>query len=177
MKIGIDIDGIIADFVSYFLPKLNKYCKCSFSDIVNYDFEKNIDINKEDIKKLWEECDKYKIYKELKIVKGSVGALKKLVKKHDIILITSRHKKHKKDTLHWLKKNEIKFTKLMMASDIKEKVNMMSKCDLVIEDSLEVARMVEAREIPVLLFDYPWNKIGQRIKRIRSWEQVLKEVK
>ena len=177
MKIGIDIDGVIADFVSSFLPLINKYCECKIEDIINYDFGKNINIKDSENEKLWREVEKKNIYKELALIKGSKSALKKLVGKNEVVIISSRKQKAEIETLKWLKRHGMPFKKLELASNIKEKVAKMSTCDIVIEDSLEIARMVGSKGVPVLLFDYPWNKIGKNIKRIKDWGQALQQIK
>jgi uncharacterized HAD superfamily protein len=178
MKIGIDIDGVIADFVGSFLPKLNKYCKCDFKDIIDYDFEKNININISaiQIKKLWQEVEKDKIYKELRLIKGSIESVKKLAKSNTIILITNRRKINQKDTLFWLRRHRIPFAKLVVADNRKEKILEMKKCDIILEDSLEIARILSALSKPVLLFDYPWNRINKNITRIKDWKEALNKV-
>ncbi|MFA5093330.1 MAG: hypothetical protein WC543_05260 [Candidatus Omnitrophota bacterium] len=179
MKIGVDIDGVVADFVGSFLPELNKYCNCSSEDIVNYDFEKNIKINITDSqnKELWGIINKNKLYSKLKLIKGCEIALSDIIKNNSIILISSRKKEIRGDTLAWLKKYKISFSKLKLFDSKKEKIKAMSKCDIVLEDDLEVARALSALDVQVLLFDYPWNRIGSNIKRIKSWGQALKIIK
>jgi len=177
MKIGIDIDGIIADFVSSFLPYLNKYCKCKVEDIVSYDFEKNIDISHENIEKLWKEVESNKIYSDLSLVKNSKMALEILARENRIYLISSRKKESHKDTLTWLRRNKIPFDRLILTNGLKDKISSMKKCDIVIEDSLEVARILEAQGIPVLLFEYPWSRIGKKIKFVKNWKQAIKQIK
>ena len=178
MIIGIDIDGVIADFVGSFLPKLNRYCKCSFQDIIDYDFEKNIniDISAIEIKKLWREVEKEKIYRELRLIKGSIEALNKLAKSSTIILITNRKKVNQKDTLLWLRRHKIPFAKLVVADNRKEKIFEMKKCDIVLEDSLEIARILGVCGKPVLLFDYPWNRMNNNIIRIKDWKQAINQI-
>lgn len=178
MVIGIDIDGVIADFVGSFLPKLNKYCKCKFRDIIDYDFEKNINVNisAATIKKLWREVEKKKIYRELRLIKGSIEALNKLAKSNTIILITNRKKVNQKDTVLWLKRHKIPFEKLVVADSRREKIFEMKKCDIVLEDSLEIARILGALGKTVLLFDYPWNSMNKNIIRIEDWKQAIDRI-
>jgi len=174
MKIGIDIDNVIADFARAFLPRLAKHCKCSFEDVVSYDFHKNFDISDRKFKRLWNKIEKDKIYNELALIKGAHNALSKLSKKNKIILITSRKKRFYRQTLKWLKKHKLPFAKLEVVGSTKEKIDKMSRCELVLEDDLEVARMIESKGVQVVLFNYPWNKIGRKIKRVNNWQQAIK---
>ena len=178
MKIGVDIDGVIADFVGSFLPLLNKYCECKLEDIINYDFEKNININitQEENKKLWKEIEKNRIFKELKLIKGCQAALKKISKGNTIIQISSRKKKVHIDTVKWLRKNKIPFAKLELVDNIKSKVSKMIGCDIILEDNLEVARMLGAKGKLVLLFVYPWNIISRNVMRVKNWTQAEQQI-
>lgn len=178
MKIGIDIDGVIADFVGSFLPRLQKYCKCKVKNIVNFNFWENLNIDKIEFDKIWEkEVIETNFYSDLKLVKGSLEALKILKKDNKLILISSREKQLARDTFNWLKHYGIPFSRLeLVEKDKKKKVAKMVKCDLVIEDNLDIARMVEARGVPVLLFDYPWNKIGRDVRWVKNWKEAVKEI-
>lgn len=179
MILGIDIDGVIADFVGSFLPKLNKYCKCEVKDIVDYDFEKNISINisEAELIELWRVVEEDKIYKKLGLIKGSIKALNKLAKNNTIKLITNRKEVNKKDTVLWLKRHKIPFTELIVAENRKEKILEMRKCDIVLEDSLGIARILSVLGKPVLLFDYPWNRMNKNIIRIKDWKQAINKIK
>jgi len=174
VKIGIDIDGVIADFVGAFLPKLNTICRCGFEDIIHYDFKENIPVDETEYEQLWqEEVSNGRIYDRLVPVEGAKVALEHLSEKHNILLISTRKRVLKEMTLKWLRDNEIPFHELHLVENRKEKIAMMSDCDIVIEDDLEVARMVQQRGVRILLFDYPWNRIAKAIKRVNSWGEAL----
>lgn len=64
-----------------------------------------------------------------------------------------------------------------MAENKREKIELMCTCDLIIEDELEIARMASAKGVFVLLFDYPWTRIGGNIKRVKNWDQAVKEIR
>lgn len=108
------------------------------------------------------------------MIEGCDNALLKISKNNNIVLISVREKKLKNQTLKWLKIHNVPFVKLILVNTVKEKLAKMISCDLVIEDCLEVARMVKAHGVPVLLFDYPWNRIGKNIIRVKDWIQVQK---
>jgi len=174
VKIAIDIDGVIADFVGAFLPKLNTICRCGFEDIIHYDFKENIPVDETEYAQLWcEEVTKGRIYEVLVPVEGAKVALEHLAEKHKILLISTRKRALKETTLKWLRDNGIPFHELHLVENRKEKIAMMSECDVAIEDDLEVARMVQRMGICTLLFDYPWNRIAKTIKRVNSWAEAV----
>lgn len=177
MRIGVDIDGVIADFVAAFLPELNRICACSRDQIVSHDFRNNVYMDEESYKTLWEDLvDDGRIYEKLVPVGGAQNALRDLAENHEILVISSRSGNSREATEAWLRKYGIPFARLEVGKSKREKVDMMARCDLVLEDELDIARMVAARGVPVILFDYPWNQVGDRIRRVKGWEEAAEEI-
>ena len=126
---------------------------------------------------LWdEEVRQGKIFGLLEPIEGSRKIVGQLVEKHEVHLITSRPEKAHQVTRDWLAKNGIRYTSLQMAHDFNDKIQKMCMYDIVIEDELEVARVIESKGVPVILFDYPWNRIGQRIKRVKDWQEAVEQI-
>ena len=177
MRIGVDIDGVIADFVGSFLPRLNEVCTCGFDQIVSHDFRNNVCVDEALYKELWnEEVENGKIYEHLSPLPYVCEALQYLAEHHEIFVISSRKENSRQATGAWLRRYGMPFAQLQLAKNKREKVEMMIRCDLIIEDELDIARMVEAKGVPVILFDYPWTKVGQRITRVTGWDEAVKEI-
>ena len=175
MKIGIDIDGVIADFVGSFLPKLNKICDCNFHEIVSHNFRNNISVDINAYDSLWnEEVIEGKIYKILKPINGAIEALNRLSQNHVINIISSRGENSRKITENWLLHNNIPFSSLELVQNKRDKVLLMMDCDLIIEDELEIARILESLGKQVILFDYPWTKECIKTKRVNNWDEILR---
>ena len=175
MKIGIDIDGVIADFVGSFLPKLNKICDCKFHEIVSHDFKNNVSVDETAYKRLWkEEVGKCKIYEALLPIKGAKEGLAYIADNHEIKIISSRGENSRQITENWLNKNNIPFSSLELVQNKRQKVLLMMNCDLIIEDELEIARMLDSLGKQVILFEYPWTKECEKTKRVKNWDEVMK---
>ena len=178
MRIGIDIDGVIADFVGTFAPMFKKIGGCDFDQIVNYNFKNNTRGIDQGYAKLWgEQVESGKIYEQLKPVEGSKEFFCELFQKHEIILISSREEQFREVTENWLKRKGIAYNELeLVGHDLRGKIDKMCTCDVVFEDQLEVARIVAARGITVVLLDYPWNSISDNVIRVKDWKEVREKL-
>lgn len=113
------------------------------------------------------------------------GLLKLKTLGYSIILVTSRADDVRPQTEAWIKKNiaglfsDMYFINHFDASTPKHR----SKADVckeinagvLIEDAVHHAENVAGSNIPVLLFDQPWNRteMGPNIVRVKSWSEVV----
>jgi uncharacterized HAD superfamily protein len=174
MKIGIDIDGVVADFVGAFLPMLNSIAPCGFDEIVSHDFAKNIHgLDAQRYQSLWKaQVLDAGLFDTINPIEGSIEALIEWIMGHQIHLITSRPESAREQTISWLRHHKIPYTQVDFARDFPDKVFKLCECDVVLEDELEIARVVESKGVPVILFDYPWNRVGRKITRVSTWDEA-----
>src|SRR3989344_6919744 len=92
MKIGIDIDGVIADFVKKFLDFYNKKTgnNLSVKDWITYNFWDFIPMAKEEGKKLMDEFYSLEDFDEIPLIEGSKEVIHELAKQNQIYIITAR---------------------------------------------------------------------------------------
>ena len=191
MKIGIDIDEVLADFMSSFVNYYNKEESTNIkrSDFESYLLWKTIGGTKEStIQRVYEFYNSPE-FNKIRPVKDSQYSVNVLNKESELIVITSRpHEMHDK-TIEWLDNHfpnafsEIEFTNEWAGGLIKPKrkkdVCLDYKIDFLLEDSMDYAKECADNGTEVLLFDCPWNqeeKLPNKIKRVYSWNHALKEI-
>lgn len=174
MKIGIDIDGVISDFVTSFRQLIKKEYDVDFGydDIHQHDLYKVLGIPETEAKKLIVKTFEY----DLGFQPGAIDGINKLYTKHEIILVTARPIETKQKTLEWLRKNNISYHDIVFTRE-GEKHHVEELCfDAIIDDHLEEITNWIGKVPQVLVFNHPWNKslnIKNRFERIYGWENIL----
>lgn len=122
------------------------------------------------------------IYHDIKPKEMAAEVIRELKKDHEIILITSRNRRFQKVeqvTADWLHRNGIVYDKLILNTTDnmhffnKLKVCMENNIDVMIEDHHELIKEI-CPLIPVVVFDYPYNRhlVNDNIIRVRSWAEI-----
>ena len=180
MRIGIDIDDTISNTASYLIEEAvvydRLYKKKGVVDNTAYDF---CDIFN------WKKNDKYDFYKyiyqneihQMPIKPHAKEVINKLKKEgHKIYIITRRdfdiYKDPYKASKNWLKKNKIKFDKLIVRAEDKGKACKELNVDIFIDDLPSNCERVLEEQVNVLMFDTPYNKDEKRFNRVVSWEEI-----
>ncbi len=173
MRVGVDIDGVLNDILSICVEGLNDYLEVTLTteDMTDYNFAKSYQVPQEKVVEFFirEETN---ILRNAAPQQNAAETLFEMNKQHQIILVTARPENQRKVTEEWLKKHEIDYDKLIMVgSSDKRKACLKERIDVLIEDSLENALMVNGQGIPVILMNAPHNqgKLPQGITRVSCW--------
>ncbi len=189
MKIGIDIDDVIADFV----PTLARFHNETFggnlskNDFTSYDFWKVWGGSKEEavrkVDMFFE--DQSHCNKILPVIK-SVTSLNKLKEGGvELFAITGRRDNMIEQTKEWIEKHfpglflDIYFTNSYSLNGKSEKKSKICKelgITVMVEDHTKHAVDCAENAIQVLLFDCPWNKhsnVLKNIRRVSSWDEII----
>ncbi|MBO5412797.1 MAG: hypothetical protein J6A29_00550 [Clostridia bacterium] len=191
MRIGIDIDGVIADIERFIVDYGTKYCidnnlsieiKPGFyneSEVFNWTEEQTI--------KFWNEYIIYYAtkYKTRDFATEIVNKLKE--EGHEIYIITARNDygvpkeyigKMKDMVSHWLKDNDICYDKIIYTEGSKLPYCVGNYVEVMIEDSPENIKDLSSK-IPVLCFDCRYNEKleGDNITRVYTWYDVYSKIK
>jgi len=183
MKIAIDVDDIIADFI----PSLIRFHNSVYGTSLRFDNFTSRKFwtiwggtKKSDIEKIFS-FYKTVFFKNIKPLKGAQEGIKNLKKRHELFIITSRESPAKKETLNWISKyfpnmfSEIFFTengKGKRKYDICKEVNI----DVIIEDDVDNIIECSRNGIKVIAIDYPWNKIKslpENVHKVNSWVEIV----
>lgn len=193
MKIGIDIDDVIAEFRKGFL----RYYKQK----ENFDAEKaysSYSVKRffSDAEKVDKEIDNFHYLPELEeldLVEGSKEIVNNLVEKHEVVFITSRPKEHKEPTKRFIKKYFPEDLKIIHSEEMdktidknKEPVTKGDICekesiDIMIEDNPRYAKDCAERGIFVFILEKPWNKgysfeNHRNVEKIKHWGEALEKL-
>lgn len=177
MKIGIDIDGVIADFVDEFNKIIyNKYdFKLRESDIYVHDIYLVLGITLEDSLEIIYET----LQRNLKMVAKAKNSIKKLNKDHEIYILTARDKKFTRKTLDWLDDKSIPYDEILFLNE-GEKFQCKEKFDVIIEDCLKDAINWRKKVKYVILYDRPWNQtldIKNLLIHLKNWDEIVQFIK
>lgn len=176
LKIGVDIDGVIADLVSAMLPLLSKACgyNVTHADITKYDIGKALNIEKH-MGGIWKAVYTDEFLIKVPLIDGSLNGLGS-IPDQSIIFITGRPEPTRSITDMWLKNNNIDSYELRFST--KGKHLNCDGIDVFIDDYYEEASNVSATGIPTLLFDQPWNQgpVDGNMKRVKDWTEITEYI-
>lgn len=176
MRIGIDIDGVISDFVFEF----NKLVLIKFNyplredEIYLHDLYLVLGINQDECLELIE----ITLKKDLNLVEDAKRVLDLIKKHNEIYLLTARSDKFKETTIKWLKRKLIPFDKILFLNE-GEKYSCKENFDIIIEDCLKDAINWRKKVKYVIIFDRPWNKtldVKKQLIRVKNWAEILKKI-
>ncbi|MEG2322602.1 MAG: hypothetical protein RSB71_03885 [Bacilli bacterium] len=190
MRIGIDIDGVLTDIGQWQLDYGTKY---------NFDINKHqkININSYEPMKIFnwntvEEKGFWLQYNDLYCQKEPIrpfaaSIINKLKQENnEIYIITARLEcfegkdkiKNKKFILKWLKKNKVKYDKIIFSSNEKLEICIKNDIALMIEDSPYNINNI-SKKIPVICYDTFYNKEcdNKNITRCYSWYDIYDKIK
>lgn len=189
MKIAIDLDEILADFMSALILFHNDVynTKLKKSDFFSYKFwEVWGGTEKEAIQKIYD-FHKTSYFHDIKPITGSVDAVNELKKGNDLFVITSRQDDVTRETKQWIKEyfdgifSQIQFANHYSQNGTPRKKSDFCndlKIDVLIEDSPDYARECFKAGRKIILFKYPWN-VNTKIEGIylvNNWGEALKTI-
>lgn len=176
LTIGIDIDGTVTS-PSSIVPLMNESFgrNLRYEDCFEYNLANVYNITDEEFA-IW--LDQYgeRLYDEAPVHGTADQILRLWHQEHKLVYISAREHRHLDVTLNWFSRYEIPYHEVDLIGS-HDKLSSARKwdVDLFLEDRLENAlQLSEALEIPVFLFDTPYNQgtLPKRIHRVHTWEQV-----
>ncbi len=185
MKIGIDIDEVMAEFVKGYMDFVERTRgeKVDFENIFSYDLWKVLKISREKAFEIAEEFADSGEFDNIQLVEGCKKGVEKISQNNKIFFITARPLNLKKKTKFFLEQNlpNTNF-KLLFSGDIhpnnslkKHDICKMHGVKILIEDNGEQAVRYASKGIKIILLDKPWNKnyVHENIFRAKDWEEII----
>jgi uncharacterized HAD superfamily protein len=171
MKIGVDVDGVIANFVEEFINLIKeKYGKqISEKDIIYHDLYQLLGISKEEALELID----ITLHRDLNIIDRSDKYINELSNFNEIYVLTARNIEVN-ITKKWLKKHGIKYKKLILFKE-GDKNFCETKLDVIIDDNLKEAIGFIGKCKKIIIYDHPWNKtldIHNSFCRVKNWHEI-----
>ncbi len=176
--LGIDIDGTITDPGS-FIPYLNKAFnkQHTYTDIVQYDLTPYYGVSGEEFDK-WFMENGVLVYGESPLVADVRDILDELQHRHKLVYISARDLAHMDTTVDWFARNSVPYHHIeLIGTHHKIEAAKKYNVNIFFEDKYDNACDIsEALDIPVLLFDTPYNQgpLPEKSKRIFNWLEAKK---
>ena len=173
MRIGIDIDGVVADFVKTFIPLVRERYGLALTeeDIYVHDLFLVLGISESEAMELIRAT----ICSDPGLIDGAKQAIDRLNQEHDVILLTARPEDLFDVTRQWLSKRGIKYRELLHLRE-GQKSTPQQAFDLVVDDHLREVIRFAGKARKIIVFDHPWNQslnVRGLFDRAYTWHDVL----
>jgi uncharacterized HAD superfamily protein len=186
MKIAVDLDEILAEFVEGFLKYHNAVYNTVFKkeDFFCYSMWIPMKLEQKILIERVEEFFNSENYNYLKPVPGSIESVEKLSKDYRLFIVTSRPHQQFNLTKDWIDRyfpemfTSIHFShNHYMGGKGITKSEMCRRFDfgLIVEDSIEYAMECAENNVKVVLLDKPWNQeksLPNNIVRAYTWKEA-----
>jgi FMN phosphatase YigB (HAD superfamily) len=194
MKIGIDLDGVLADFSPAYAEKLTKKTGIQFPTAdpnwpAVWHFDYAAGAKPGDVNAVWEDITRSNFWAQLLPMRGALEAIRQLdevamLGQAEVYFITARPGKFaKRLSEFWLARHGNEYPTVIIAKD-KGSVAKGLELDVFVDDMPEnVADVFEAsKKTRVYLVDHPYNRNWAikfepnpeaRIRRVASLMEVL----
>lgn len=189
MRLGIDIDDVIVEFVKNFLifyggKKGKEYV---IDNMTTYNFWEFLEIPKQEAYDFVGYFYNTEEFENLNLIEGAKEAIILLSENHEILFITSRPIYLKEKTENFLNQHfpDITFD-LIHSGDYynqgqgKGDVCVSQKIDLHIDDHHGHTFDCAEKGVKTFLLEKPWNKNSEdheNILRVKNWGEILENLK
>ncbi|OEH93728.1 hypothetical protein [Bacillus solimangrovi] len=176
LRMGIDIDGTVT-CPSTFVPYLNKDFNKSLTldDITEYNLVPVLQEPPERIAKWFEENEHY-IYSHSPLAEGALQVLHEWEHTHEFFFISARGDYLLDITKDWFNRHHINFDHIeLIGQHDKIAATKQHNVEIFFEDKHDNAVDIsEACNIPVILFDTPYNRspIPKNVIRVSNWGEA-----
>lgn len=190
--VGIDIDGVLADyprsFVEFINAKLNTYF--DYREVKDYNISHALGLPPEEcirLKHLYRETGQKRFIPVIDGAKQFLDELKAMGL--TIVLLTSRpYKEYKRiygDTQYWLNENKLHYDAIMWDENKGERLIKefgSDKIEFFVDDSAGFAKSISDVNIPCFLVTRPYNvgfevSIKSNIVRVDDFDDILRTVR
>lgn len=178
LKLAIDVDGVVANFVDSMLPHMNHLFGSEFKreDIICFEFWKAFRLPKSEFSKFWVYMEEHDLWRSIAPMPKALEKLKLLDSSNvDFEYVTARPKKLEKITLEWLfERYEFPSKEIIFEQNKQVLVKGYNFfIDDKLEDCLAFAEMADVEHI--FLFNAPWNQcvnLPEKILRVDGWKSI-----
>lgn len=180
LTIGIDIDGTVTS-PSSIIPLMNESFgkDLRYEDCYEYNLANVYQITDEEFDR-WLAENGERLYDEAPVHGNADHILRSWHPRFKLVYISAREARHRDVTINWFARYDIPYHEVdLLGSHDKLSAAKKWGVDLFLEDRLENAlQLSEALQIPVFLFDTPYNQgtLPPLIHRVSTWNEVQEKV-
>ncbi|WOV88839.1 hypothetical protein QWT69_06975 [Sporosarcina oncorhynchi] len=181
IRFGIDIDGTVTCPTSL-LPHINEKFGCNLilDDIKEYDLTKAIRIDEKEFSE-WYRSAESVIYETSPAQEYAKMILSEWKKRYELFYISARGENVMDCTRQWFDNEQIPYDHIeLIGTHHKIEAAKEFKVDVFFEDKHDNAVGIhEELNIPVLLFDTPYNRepIPEGVIRVNGWKEANEWIK
>ncbi len=188
MKIGIDLDDVLADSLPHYLLAFNRRfgLDVELADGAWRIADRFPHITRQEADNFFSELIENGFFSSRSLIPHAKKAVETLADDgHDLYIITGRTPRDERITMDWLTRVGVLSYFEAVVHRTRDPVER-HKADvasglalsLFIEDELTVALTVAEAAIPVLLFNRPWNQglLPGNVRRVESWHEALTQI-
>ncbi|MEI6528620.1 MAG: HAD hydrolase-like protein [bacterium] len=192
MKIAIDLDEVLGDFMSALLEYFNHTYdqNLEYQNVFSYNFWEVWGGSRDGAIQMVYDFHKTDYFANIKPIPGAREALQTLKGlDHDLYIVTSRQNDVIGPTKDWVQKNfpnifsDIFFTNHFSrdGSVPKTKADICNSLgiQMLVEDSLTYSKECIYPGRKIFLIDRPWNQdknLPSEIQRVYSWKEIIKKI-
>lgn len=174
MKIAIDIDGVVTDFVSTFRQVVREAYdrELRYEDIYVHDLFLVLGVTEERAIELIRKT----LSLDLVPMPGALDGLARLSESHEVVLVTARPPDMMGITAEWLRRHKVPHHGLINLRE-GEKHGHGDEFDVVIDDHLRELVGFVGKAKKLIIFDHPWNRtlnVEGLFYRARGWSEVVR---
>jgi uncharacterized HAD superfamily protein len=188
MKIGIDIDEVVVEFVRGYIKILaRKGIAAEYEKTHSYNFWESYPITRDEAIKFADELFESEYFDTLELVSGAKEAINKLEKNNELFFITSRPNYIKIKTQKFIEEHFPNSNISLIFSGDFHKSNGKTKAEIckdlgikiLIEDNKKYALECANNGIKTFLINKPWNKnpgFHENLIKVNSWPEILRHL-
>lgn len=175
-RFGIDIDGTVTCPTSL-LPHINKAFQTNLvlDDIKEYDLTAAFPVDRQKFYTWFKEAEPA-IYASSPIQQHAKQVLDEWKKYYELYFISARGDNVSDITMNWFKEQELHYDHIeLIGSHNKVATAKIHQVDAFFEDKHDNAvEIAEELDIPVLLFDTPYNRLAvpKQVIRVYDWQEA-----
>jgi 5'(3')-deoxyribonucleotidase len=171
VRLGIDLDGVVADFNRGWIVQYNHQygTELPLDAVQSWDSIPYL-THFEDMSVFWEWAqghDGHSLFRHLETYPGALVALNSLdAEGHDIVILTTKPEWAVSDTFIWLGENRVKTREVHILED-KWRID----CDIYLDDAPHILRGLVAKrpDRTVCRFVRPWNSPIEGVIDVADW--------
>jgi 5'(3')-deoxyribonucleotidase len=173
MRLGIDLDGVIANFIGGWMTRYNTEFGASLTDVMVDAWDAALDLTHfEHMGEFWEWAGANgqgpTVFRHLAAYPQAHDTLRELAQSHDIVILTMKPDWAASDTFAWIADQHLPTREVHLLRD-KWRVD----CDVYLDDSpYVVPSLVRHRpDSLVCRFVRPWNTAVEGACDIHEWDE------
>lgn len=177
MRLGIDLDGVVADFTGGWIRYYNDHFGTSLTTdlVTSWDAIPQL-THFTDMGEFWSwssDLDGSSIFRHLDPFPGAIDAVRRLAREHSIVVITTKPTFAHADTADWLAEHRFPFDELHLTED-----KQFVEADAYLDDGPHVLDALVAHRPSALVCRYirPWNQPVPGTIDVSDWPEFERVV-